>query len=469
MKRPFFFFACFVAVLILIFHFFVKEERRSSGHMSNFVSGGARYLAVKGTIISDPFDRYSYYKRRQIFVVKPELVKVSKSWYFAYGNIRVTSFSNKELKYGDEILFETKLKLPFSDPDDSFDYKGYLERSGIYALATISERDPLIVTGRKAFPLKTFAYGLKDFLSQKIQCSFKAPEKHFLSAVLLGERQDIPEGWRDIFIKTQTMHLLAISGLHVGIIAFIMLFFIGLFGIPRNLRYIITILLLVFYAIMVGGRPSVVRATVMGVVILGSYVLKRNADIYNSLGLAAAAILMFNPDELFDYGFILSFVSVLSIVYMTPRINRALRVDNIKRYTRLGSVKYYFLSLATASFAVWLGLLPLNMNFFNIISPVSVFVNILAIPLLFVIIALSLSALIFYPIFSLLGLIFAEAAHFFIAILLSSLKFFSSLPLAYLEVKSTGISYVVLYYFALIIIFERNRLRQILAANSRKS
>lgn len=213
---------------------------------------------------------------------------------------------------------------------------------------------------------------------------------------------------------------------------------------------------------MVGGRPSVVRATVMGTVVLSSYLLKRDADIYNSLGLAAAAILIFNPDQLFDYGFILSFISVFSIVYMAPRINRVCGVDKIKRITHWGRIMYYFSTLGAASFAVWLGLLPLTVNFFNIISPISVLVNILAIPLLFAIIALSIASLIFQSIFQFLGIIFAQGTEFFIAILLSSLRLFSKLPLAYLEVESTNIFAVILYYFILIIIFERNRLRQCL-------
>ena len=258
------------------------------------------------------------------------------------------------------------------------------------------------------------------------------------------------------------MHLLAISGLHVGIIAFIILFLIGLFGTPRNLRYVITILLLLLYSLMVGGRPSVVRATVMGVVILGSYLFKRDADIYNSLGLAAIAILVFNPDQLFNYGFILSFISVLSIAYMTPRINRLLHIDRIQKNSRRGRISFYLLSLASASFAVWLGLLPLTATFFDIISPISVFVNILAIPTLFLIIALSIASLIFYPLLSFLGFIFADATEFFIAILLSSLRFFSTIPLAYLEVKQGGLTLILLYYAILIVCLERNKVKQII-------
>ena len=462
MKRPFLFLAIILSILILIFRFFVKEDIFYPEHISNFVSNTPRHLAIKGRIISDPYYKYAYFKKTQTFILSPTIVKVSKMWFPAYGNIRVTSYSDKELKYGDEMLFEAKLKIPSSGTEDSFHYKKYLARSGIYALATISEKNPIAITGRKASLLKSLAYNLKDLLKRKVKNLFRAPERYFLSAILLGERQDIPEGWRDIFIKTQTMHLLAISGLHVGIIAFIILFFVGLFGIPRNFRFIITILLLIFYALMVGSRPSVVRATVMGTVVLSSYLLKRDADIYNSLGLAAAAILIFNPDQLFDYGFILSFVSVFSIVYMTPRINRVCGVDKIKRITHWGRIMYYFSTLGAASFAVWLGLLPLTVNFFNIISPISVFVNILAIPLLFVIIALSIASLIFQSIFQFLGIIFAQGTEFFIAILLSSLRLFSKLPLAYLEVESTNIFAAILYYSILIIIFERNRLRQCL-------
>jgi competence protein ComEC len=456
-KRPFFFLAIFLSILIILFRFFEKEDKFSAGHIANFTSDNPRHLAVKGKVASNPFYRYNYFKKAQSFIVNPSLVKVSKVWFPAYGNIQITSYNNKEVRYGDDVLFEAKLKLPSSGGGDSFDYRRHLARVDIFALATISEKEPIIITGNKASLLKSLVYNSKDLFKRSLEKLFRRPERFFLSAVLLGERQDIPKEWKGIFVKTQTMHLLAISGLHVGIIAFMIFFLIGLLRAPRDFRYIITILLLLFYSLIVGGRPSVVRATVMGIVILGSYLLKRDADIYNSLGLSAVAILMFNPDQLFNYGFILSFVAVLSIVYLTPRINRIFRID----HSRLGGIRYYFLTLASASLAVWLGLLPLTVNFFDIISPISVFVNILAIPLLFIIIALSVVSLIFYPIFF-LGLIFAEAAEFFIAILLLLLRFFSRLPLAYLEVKPVPFYIVLLYYFLLIIAVERNRVKRFL-------
>ena len=310
-------------------------------------------------------------------------MRVSDKWFYTRGNIQVTSYRDKELKYGDGILFEAKVRTPSSNGERTFDYKKYLERKGIFAIATVSKSNPIILMGEgKGSLLKSYAYRFKRSLEHKIVDLFMLPEGHFLSAVLLGEKQDMPEGWKGIFMKTQTMHLLAISGLHVGIIAFITLFLVGLFGIPRTSKFIITILILVAYAIMIGGRPSVVRATIMGVVLLASYALRRDADIYNSLGLAASAVLIFNPDQLFNQGFILSFISVLSIVYIAPKINHMFGIDKIDRHDNRKRVKYYISTLSTASLAVWLGLLPLTINFFNIISPISVVVNIMAIPLL---------------------------------------------------------------------------------------
>ncbi len=435
MKRPFFVFAVILILLILLFRAIVKEDRFSPGHISYFASEEPQHIAVKGVITSDPFYKYTYFKEGREFILSPELVRVSRAWQPAYGNIRVTSYSDKTLKYGDEILFEARLKTPSSGRDPSFDYGRYLARSGIYAVAVISEKDPLVITGRKASPVKKYAYKLKGLIRSKIEGVFRPPDRYFLLAVLLGERHEIPAEWKDIFTKTQTMHMLAISGLHVGLITFIILAVLTLLRLPRDLRFILTILFMIFYAIMVGGRPSVVRATVMAVVILSSYLVKRDADIYNSLGLAASCILLYNPDELFNAGFILSFVSVLSLAYVTPRLNKIFHLDRIDRSAFTGRALYYICGLCSASLAVWLALLPLTAYFFNIISPVSVAVNVVAIPLLFVIIALAISALLFQPLLPFLGVLFGKAAELFIAMLFLLLKFASNLPFSYFELK----------------------------------
>ena len=405
MKRPFFIVALILALLIPLFRLFHGEDSFAPGHISYFVSEKPRYLAVKGTIVSDPLFKCTYFKEGQDFILRAQFVKVADAWRPVYGNIRVTSYGEEDLEYGDDILSEAKLKVPSSGGDIAFDYRVYLARKGIYAVAVISDKDALIVTGNKAYAFRRGAYRLKDLIKERIERIFRPPERYFLAAVLLGERHEIPAEWRELFARTQTMHMLAISGLHVGLITFIVLAFFGILRVPRNPRLLLTIFFMIFYAIMVGGRPSVIRATVMAVVVLGSYALKRNADIYNSLGLAAVLILVYNPDGLFDTGFILSFVSVLSIVYLTPRFNRWFHFDRIEKTTFRGRALSYVSSLGTASLSVWLCLMPFTAYFFGIISPVSVLVNIIAIPVLFAIIALSISALMFHPVIPFLGIL----------------------------------------------------------------
>lgn len=468
-KRPFFFCAVIMSLVILAFDYFAKDAAFKPGHISNFALSKGRYTALKGRIINDPFYGYSYFKKRQYFTLQPELIRIERAWRPVYGGIKVISYSDKELKYGDEILFEAKLKEPASRTGGTFDYKRYLARQGIYAVATIAEKDPVVIVGNKGSSIKKIVYSLKTLLIEKLEVLFRAPERYFLIAILLGERQDIPDEWNDIFIKTQTMHLIAISGLHIVLIVFIIIFFLGIFPMPRNFKYVIAILFLLFYAVMVGCSPSVVRATVMGVVVLGSYVLKRDADIYNSLGLAAVLMLLYNTEQLFDTGFILSFMSVLSVVYLTPKINEAIGVDKIKRDGIWGGIFYYTANLFTAAFAVWLGLMPVNANFFNMISPVSLLANLLAIPLFFVIITFSFCALFFYQALPFLGKVFSSATEFFTAFEMLSLRFFSNLPFAYFYVKPARDPLIFLYYSALIIIFEKKRLRKFRREFLRKS
>ena len=104
-------------------------------------------------------------------------MKVSKTWFPAYGNIRVTSYAKKKVRYGDEVLFEARLELPYSGKGASFSYKRYLARLNIFALATISERDPIIITGNKASPTKNLAYSLKNLFKRNLKNLFNEPER----------------------------------------------------------------------------------------------------------------------------------------------------------------------------------------------------------------------------------------------------------------------------------------------------
>ena len=453
MKRPFFFLAILMSVFIGTANLFIKDDYYRPEHISHFVSQKPRSFAIYGVVASDPILKHAALGDTYSFLVTPSLIRVWDKWFPACGIISVTSHKDKETEYGEEILFEAAIKAP-SDEKESANYTAYLKKKGIFALATIRRKDALIsARANNSSSFLRFAYRMKNALNEKINKIFSVPSRYFISALILGERQNISRDWKNIFVNTQTIHLLAISGLHVGIISFIILFLTGLFGLPRDAKYIVTIFLILFYSVMVGWMPSVARSAIMGTVILGACVLKRDADIYNSLGLAACIILIFQPNQLFDMGFILSFGSVLSLIYIYPKINRALCFDKIDRKEKWGAILYYIATLFSASLAVWIGIFPIVLYFFNLISTISIIVNILAIPCMFIVMPLAISAIIFQPFCIFLGAAFKEATEFFLAILLSLLDLCSKMPLAYFNSAPVSVIIIPLYYFVLFVLF----------------
>lgn len=460
MKRPFFFLAIFISVLIWAANFFLKDDCYRPEHILHFAAKRPRLLAVDGIVSGTPALKHTTFGNVYSFLVEPKLVRVSGKWFPACGVMSVTSGKDKEPEYGENILFEAAVRSP-SEDEKSVRYAGYLKKKGIFALAVIREKDVLIsLKTNDSSSFMRFAYKMKTALNKKINKIFSVPARYFMSALILGDRQNISREWKNIFVNTQTIHLLAISGLHVGIISFIVLFLVGLLGLPRNIKYLAAMFLILFYSIMVGWMPSVARSAIMGMVILSAYILKRNTDVYNLLGLAACVILVFQPNQLFDMGFILSFSSILSLVYIYPKLNKFFGFDKIDRHKPAGAVFYYVAALFSASLAVWFGLFPIILYFFNLVSVISIIVNIFAIPCMFVIMPLAISAIIFQPFLAFLGMAFKEATELFLAILLSLLDFCSKIPLAYFNSAEVSVVIIPLYYFIIFLVCERNALRQ---------
>jgi len=211
----------------------------------------------------------------------------------------------------------------------------------------------------------------------------------------------LPKQITNILVNTGTVHIIAISGLHLGIVAFMVLLLLKLIRIPKRPRYIVTIFILFIYCILTGSSVPVVRASIMATILLLGYVIRRRADIYNCLSLAALIILFINPWQLFQISFQLSFLSVVSLGFISPKIY-ALFSDEVKKSKYLKVL----ISIFSASLGAWLGLLPLILYYFKIISPVTVLANMIVVPYMTLVIASGFS-------FLLVGLIFPPLASFF--------------------------------------------------------
>ena len=213
------------------------------------------------------------------------------------------------------------------------------------------------------------------------------PAVELLWAMALGWRTGLSGDVAASFMQSGTMHLFAISGLHVALVAGIMLGLLRVCRLGRQGAAALVIPLLWFYAGATGWQPSAVRATVMMTLLLGGWVLKRPVNVLNSLGLAAFLILLWDPQQIFRASFQLSFVVVFSLACVVPPVaqwleNQARPDPYLPRllWSRwqqgLFGVSRWLLGALAVSAGAWLASMPLVAHHFNLFNPVALLANV---------------------------------------------------------------------------------------------
>lgn len=224
------------------------------------------------------------------------------------------------LKYGDcIILFANPEEVDKPPNPEQFNYKDYLYKKGISRQVYLKSDAWFDLNVNRANPIYRFSYWMRDFLLGTMQSLGVHDEEYAVAAaILLGYDDSLPQELRQKYVAAGAMHILCVSGLHVGVIFMVfsyMLFFLD--ERKKNQRIIKQLILLVliwFYALLAGLAPSILRATIMlSFVIIGN-VINRNGVVLNSLAASAFILLCVNPANLFDVGFQLSYAAVIGIV-----------------------------------------------------------------------------------------------------------------------------------------------------------
>jgi len=418
-------------------------------HIARLTPYKGKAVELTGTIKDEPVLR----KRGVWFVLSSEKLKEDGKEHDVSGQVLVKFFSkpdidSKKLSYGSRLFLEGTLYKP-PNFSEEFNYADYLKRKNIYSILSVKKTDNVKLLGRKiGNPIKNLAFIIRRRIKSIYKENLSPFSSAVVSAVILGERQDLDPAAKEALIKSGTVHVISISGLHLGIIAFIILLILKILQIPRKIRFIFTIAMLVIYCIMTGARIPVVRSTIMAAVLLFGYLLERESNVYNSLSLAALLILIVNPKQLFDAGFQLSFLSVISIVWLTPKI--------VSRFPeRCKKIKWarFLIYAFSASLACWIGLAGLIAYYFRIISPITVLANMIIIPYMSIIIAsafsVAITGLIFPPLAALLG----SSTEFFISILFKINSLLIAIPGAFFRLEYMPFAYVFAYYLLVISAF----------------
>ncbi len=279
----------------------------------------------------------------------------------------------------DTVLFTESELQTIQKPlnPHQFDYKKFLELKQVYRQLYVKRSD-LLVASKANRTIYGIADQLRTAINNKlIKAGFKDHTLSIINALLLGQRQTIDKSTYNNYVNSGTIHILAVSGLHVGIILLILNFvFRPLLYIKYGnfIRPLIIVALLWCFAIIAGLSPSVTRAVTMFSVISIAMHLKRPTNIYNTLAISAFIILLIKPHFLFSVGFQMSYLAVLGIVSIQPKIYK------------LWQPKYWCIDKAwqifTVTLAAQLGVLPVSLFYFHQFPGLFFISNIVVIPVL---------------------------------------------------------------------------------------
>ena len=348
--------------------------------------------------------------------------------------------------YGDVLKVVGELETPSQSGD--FDYRTYLAHQGTHSLIYYPEVH-VLDRGQGIKPLQ-WVYSLRERLAASLARALPEPQGSLAQAILLGLRGNVPDSLHEAFSRTGTAHLLAISGLHMGIIIAILLSLGALiFGRQRSIYIWLTLTLMWLYAVLAGMNPPIVRAAIMGSLFLIAVYLGRQGSAIIALAFAAAVMVGIQPGLLWMVSFQLSFLAMAGLILLYPYF-QAWGRQGVARVTghreALAAAGNLIADIFAASLAATLAVAPLIAYNFGIISLVGLPATFFALPALpFVIVT---SALVAFT-----GLISAIAAAvlgwlawLFLSYLTSVVRGFNALPYASSQVTALSPWYVLGYY-----------------------
>lgn len=361
-----------------------------------------------------------------------------------------------ELRAGDRVLMYGKLAEPFEERNPGeFDYKRYLYLHNIYKIFTITGYDNIEIINRNnlGFANQRIIYPARKFASDNIDEYIGGNEGAFLKGLVTGERADISKKIKEDFVKAGVMHIIAVSGLNVAYIILALTLILSLFRVPRTPKVIITIAILIFYCFFTGAPASIIRATVMGSLLLISGLMQRKTNFYNIIGISVLIILVYESKQLFDPGFILSFSAVLSMVIFYEKLDAVIlqKIENSK--IKFNKAIYYVLSVIFVSFAAQIGTLPITSHYFEKISFISLVANAIVVPLSNLSLAIGFFQILAGIISGFISSVIAEVNYLLLKFQLTMIHYFASVRSGYTSFYRFDTINTVGYFIILVIIF----------------
>ena len=441
----------------------------SPDDLRTLLGNDAAIVTVRGALIETPHlkivERDDQEIEHSLAKVRVTEIRRGENWQTASGSIIVSTPSPLPENYfaGQPVEVSGVIARPLPPlADGLFDYRDYLQTRDIYyQLKTESTNDwrlrppilskPPLTDRFLSWSKRTLALGLPA----------EDQPLRLLWAMTLGWRTAFTGDISEPFLRAGTMHLFAIDGLRIAILSGMIVTLLRVMRLSRAWCGLIAIPTIWFYTAATGWEPSAIRASVMMTVVLGGWALKRPGDTVNSLAAAAFIILVWEPRQLFEASFQLSFFVVLVIALMLPPLNkiadRLLRHDPLlpnkllPRWRRALNTTLRLLARYCAlSLAAWIGSIPLSAMYFHLFSPVSTPANIVAVPLGTLALMSNLGALVCGNWLPWATELFNHSAWFFMVAMTDVSEWATKIPGAFFYVPAPSWTTILIYYAVIV-------------------
>ncbi|MGI5881508.1 MAG: DNA internalization-related competence protein ComEC/Rec2 [Dethiobacteria bacterium] len=419
----------------------VRYHYALAGVKGNIRDFGGEKCTLVGMVEDEPLRR----EGDVVFLLCPEKILLEGNEYPANGKVRVTlrldsrdstvpgstakdkSFGNKAgdeglhfLSYGQQVSLKGVLYEPQGQRNPGgFAYRDFLETQGMAATFYGAAKDAadLGPSAGLSYLCRT-ALQTKGKMSAILRAYLPSREGSLLVGMLFGERRGLDAATERYFSRCGVAHLLAVSGLHTGLVAAFILFVLNRLGFGRRkwFLFLLTAFFLFAYVFLTGVKPSALRAFIMILFGLLAYVLEREKDLPTALAAAAFLTLLYNPLLLFSAGFQFSYAATASIILLAAPWQEGLMLLLETPLFSFFTWRHQFASLAAVTLAAQLGVLPLSAFYFGEVSLVALLANVILLPLMSLVLGIGLFS-------ALLGLFLPIAGSFSVLAALPLLAF----------------------------------------------
>lgn len=390
-------------------------------------------ISATAVVIKGPSEGEYNYK----YTVKARTGKYKNKKFIVYINKK----NKKLLEYGDLI----EIKGEYSAPEvarnyKGFDYSQYLKTLNIYG--TIKVEESKIINKNQLSPILISINNIKEKMIDNANRNMPKRTANLLLGILIGERDNIQEDIIESFRTANLSHILAVSGAHTSYIILGITYLISKSKTPKRIGYIITIINLLIFIIITGASYSVVRACIMAIVVIGAKICYRKENFFTSICISLIIILIQNPFAINDIGLKLSFMGTAGIVIFNKSITNF--------FIKL-KIKQKIAEALSVTFSAQLMIMPITILNFNTISLTFFISNILASPLLGIIIIFGFISIFISSILNPISKILFLILHIFLELLILVSKVTEKIPGSSILVKTPNILFAIVYYILILL------------------